>query len=176
MNEVLVKKELPRGLNVTSAAPLVLTLVALVPGVRGIWIAFDPPLRLIAPYTFYSRSEYFQDLGLHWIYYLGGSVFLTFLVYMTARFALVYLPLEFRTRNLLSFAIVIVLTLASLWLVRAQWDASNEVRELGISSGLLVFGAILYVLTCIALIAHGLLMIWNFNRLIWKTSGRELGA
>ena len=163
MSEVLVRRELPSGLVVTSGAPLLLTLIALIPGIRGIWIAFN------APFLYATGVAYYGFIGYSWIFVAVASVFFTLLVYVTAKYGLVYLPRESGTRNHFSLAISLILTVASLGFVAAAWDLCNDVRDLGISSGLLGFGILLYGLTCIALIMHILMLIGNYGRFTKKT-------
>ena len=163
MNEVLVKRELPPGLVITSGAPLLLSLVALIPGIRGIWIAFN------APFRYSTGVFYYGVIGYSWIFALLGLVFFTFLVYMVAKYGLVYLPRESGTRNHLSLAFALIFTLVPLGFVAAAWDLCNDVRDLGLSSGLLGFGILLYGLTGFALIMHILMLLGNYKRFTERT-------
>ena len=163
MSEVLVKRELPTALIITSGAPLLLTLVALIPGIRSIWIAFN------APFRYSTGVFYYGVIGYSLIFVVLGSVWFTLLLYLVAKYGLVYLPRESGTRNHLSLAIVLIFTLVSLGFVAAAWGLCNEVRKLGLSSSLLGFEVLLYGLTCFALIMHVLMLIGNYRRLTKKT-------
>ena len=163
MSEVLVKRELPAVLVVTSGAPLLLMLVALIPGIRGTWVAFN------APFLYATGVFYYSLLGFTWIIAIVGAVFFTFLVYMVSKYGLIYLPRRSGARNHLSLAIALILTLVSLVFVAVAWESCDEVRDLGLSSGLLGFGILLYGLTCFALLMNVLLLIFNYKRFTQRT-------
>ena len=162
MSEVLVKRELPVVLIISSAAPLLLMLLALIPSLRGIWIAFN------APFLYRTGVSYYSVIGFSWLFTVVAVLFFTFLVFITAKFGLTYLPRASKTRNHLSMVFTFILTLASLVFAFAGWDLCDEVRELGLSSGLLGFGLLLYRLTFLALIVHILLLIGNYRRFTVK--------
>ena len=163
MSEVLAKRELPTGLIFTSTAPLVLTLVGLIPSIRGMWIAFN------APFRYMTGVSYYGFIGYSWFFVILGLVFFTFLVYMITKFGLVYLPLESNTRNHMLIGLSFIFTLVSLGLAAAGWDLCDDVRGLGINSLLLGFGILLYALTCIVLVMHVLMLLVNYRRFTSRT-------
>lgn len=156
----LYKSALP--LTITAAAPLVLTLVNLIPTGRGIWICNN------APFLYRTGYAHFGWVAYSWSVTLGSLLLLTISIYLLARHATMHMPLDSKVSNHLKMLVMIGLSSLALVFIPLGWEYSSEVRGLGISKGILSFGFTIYTLTGFALLLHIVMLLVYYRRFTFR--------